>query len=153
MKAEAHESVVERLQIAVGEKQELKAETAAYRETVAQFGEELGTAEQLRVETDLVVMEIKKEMDVSERLCRSHEQLIEPIQKESQDSKDQAKAGMIKEAQSQKRLMGKGEIHGRVESQMRQYRNQFESEKGAHDDCKEEMDADRRRYAEHLTYN
>jgi hypothetical protein len=150
LKAEAHESVVEGLRIAVGEKQELKAETAAYRDRVAQFGEELGTAEQLRAEMDLLVIEKQKEIDDSKRLCASHEQLIEQIQKELEESDDQKKVSMIKEAQSQKQLMEEIEIHGRVEFQMRQYRNQFESEKAGHDDCKEEMDADRRRYAEHL---
>ena len=150
LKAETHESVVERLQIAVVEKQKLETEVTTYRETVAQFGEELATAEQLREEVNLVIIGMQKEIDDSERLCMSHEQLIEQVQKESQDSKDQAKASMSKEAQFQKQLMEVQEIHGRVEFQMKQYKNQLESERGAHDDCKEEMNADRRRYAEHL---
>jgi chromosome segregation ATPase len=70
LKAEAHESVVEGLRIAVGEKQELKAETAAYRDRVAQFGEELGTAEQLRVEMDLLVIESKRRLTIAKGCVR-----------------------------------------------------------------------------------
>ena len=144
LKAEAHESMVGEIQL------QMDKQGTAHRDRVAQFGEELGTAEQLRAEMDLLVIEKQKEIDDSKRLCASHEQLIEQIQKELEESDDQKKVSMIKEAQSQKQLMEEIEIHGRVEFQMRQYRNQFESEKAGHDDCKEEMDADRRRYAEHL---
>ena len=144
LKAEAHESMVGEIQL------QMDKQGTAHRDRVAQFGEELGTAEQLRAEMDLLVIEKQKEIDDSKRLCASHEQLIEQIQKELEESDDQKKVSMIKEAQSQKQLMEEIESHERVEFQMRQYRNQFESEKAGHDDCKEEMDADRRRYADHL---
>ena len=81
-KAETHESVVERLQNTIMEKQKLEIDVTKARETVAQFGEELATAEQLRKEEAFVLIDMQKEIDDSKRLCASHEQLLEQVQEE-----------------------------------------------------------------------
>ena len=44
-----------------------------------------------------MLIDMQKEIDDNETLCASHEQLIEQVQKELQDSKDQAKANLNKE--------------------------------------------------------
>ena len=73
-----------------------------------------------------MVIEMQKEIDDSERLCASHEQLIEQVQKESQDAKDQAKASLSKEAWAREEFMEVQEIHRKVELQIKLYRNQLE---------------------------
>ena len=57
---------------------------------------------------------------------------------------------MGREAWTKEELTVVQEIQLRVESQMEQYRDQLECETRAHNDCKEEMGANHRQYADHL---